>query len=192
VNYASWDDEQLIGRVASADSGALGALYDRYGRLVFSLALHILYDDALAEEVTQDVFVQLWNKAGLYHPELGRVVTWLMSMARNRGIDVLRRQSVRPEGHRAAWEDGVSPELHETVAVEHLVELEQQKATLLSAISQLPEDQRQTLALAYFQGYSHQQIADALDQPLGTVKTRLRLAMQKLRQTLVKDSVSAP
>jgi len=191
VNYTSLDDEQLIRWVASADPGALGALYDRYGRLVFSLALHILYDEALAEEVTQDVFVQLWNKAGLYHAELGKVVTWLMSMTRNRGIDVLRRQSVRPEGHRAAWEDGLSPELRETVAVEHLVELEQQKATLRSAIAALPEDQRQTLALAYFQGYSHQQIAAALDQPLGTVKTRLRLAMHKLRQTLVKDSVSA-
>ncbi len=191
MDYASWDDQQLIDGIAAADTGALGRLYDQYGRLVYSLAANILNDDALAEEVTQDVFVQIWNKATLYHSEQGKVISWLCSMARNRAIDILRRRAVRPEGHAAPWADGISPDLKDTVEVEQFVEHEQQKATLRRAIARLPIEQQEVLALAYFQGYSHPEIAETLRQPLGTIKTRLRLAMQKLRQALIEDSVSA-
>jgi RNA polymerase sigma-70 factor (ECF subfamily) len=190
VGLSTWDDEQLMVRIASAQTEALAEIYDRYGRLVFSLALRILDDESLAEEVTQDVFVQLWNKADQYRSAEGKVITWLTSMARNRSIDVLRRRAVRPEGHQIGWADGTSPDLADPVEVEEQVELDQDRHRLLGAISELPEEQRQVLALAYFQGYSHQEIANTLQEPLGTVKTRLRLAMQKLRQALERDWVS--
>jgi RNA polymerase sigma-70 factor (ECF subfamily) len=190
VNLTSWDDEQLIIGIASAQTEALAAIYDRYGRLVFSLALRILDDESTAEEVTQDVFTQLWSRAAQYHSSQGKVITWLASMARNRSIDVLRRRSVRPEGHQIGWADGTSPDLTDPVEVEEQVETDQDRRRVLLAIHGLPEEQRKVLALAYYQGFSHQQIADALQEPLGTVKTRLRLAMQKLRQALERDWVS--
>ncbi len=190
MTLTNWDDEQLIIGVASAQTEALAEIYDRYGRLVFSLALRVLDDESLAEEVTQDVFTQLWNKADQYRSAQGKVITWLTSMARNRSIDILRRRSVRPEGHQIGWADGTSPDLADPVEVEEQVELGQDRHRLLVAIHELPEEQRRVLALAYFQGYSHQEIADALQEPLGTVKTRLRLAMQKLRQALERDWVS--
>jgi RNA polymerase sigma-70 factor, ECF subfamily len=190
VNISSWDDEQLIISIASAQTEALAAIYDRYGRLVFSLALRVLNDESLAEEVTQDVFTQLWSRAGQYQAAQGKVITWISSMARNRSIDVLRRRNVRPEGHQIGWADGTSPDLTDPVEVEDQVEMGQDRRRVLRAIHDLPEEQRRVLALAYYQGLSHQQISDTLQEPLGTVKTRLRLAMQKLRQALERDWVS--
>ncbi len=192
MNQNTWDDEQLIAGVAGAQTDALAALYDRYGRLVFSVALRVLNDESQAEEVTQDVFIQLWNKVNLYHPEQGRLVTWLTSLSRNRSIDLLRRRSIRPEGHQVGWADGVSPDLEDPAAVEPEVDLHMERQRLISAIDTLPAEQKAVLSLAYFQELSHQQIADALGEPLGTVKTRLRLAMQKLRQALERDSVAFP
>lgn len=184
VNYRLWDDETLLARIAEAEAGALGELYDRYGRLIYSLAMNIVYDRSTAEEVTQDVFTELWRKAGQYHAEQGKVITWLAVIARNRAIDNLRRMNVRPEGHSVDWSEDIFPELHNPVTVEQSIELEQQKGLVRSALAQLPEEQRECLALAYFLGYSHQQISEALNEPLGTVKTRLRLAMRRLRHIL--------
>ena len=180
-----------MAEVNGSQTGALAELYDRYGRLVFSLAIRVLGDETLAEEVTQDVFMQAWNKAGLYNPGQGKVSTWLCSMARNRSIDILRRQGVRPEGHRAAFEDGVVQPEHAPDGLERSVDLRMQKERVRSAMNELPKEQREVLELAYFQGMSQQEISNVLDQPLGTVKTRVRLAMQKLRQTLVENSISS-
>jgi RNA polymerase sigma-70 factor (ECF subfamily) len=190
VNYASWDDQQLMAGISGSQTGALAELYDRYSRLVYSLAIRSLGEDTLAEEVTQDVFMQAWNKAGLYDSSQGKVSTWLCSMARNRSIDMLRRQGVRPEGHRAAFEDGVVQPENDPEVLERSVELRIQKERVRTAMSGLPSEQRDVLELAYFQGMSQQEIASALNQPLGTVKTRVRLAMQKLRQVLVENSIS--
>lgn len=181
------DDYGLLRMIATAEAAALNALYERYGRLVYSLALYILNDPAAAEEVTQDVFVQVWNKADTYQPEQGKVVTWLTSVARYRAIDVLRRTNVRPEGHLAELDDGAGFELRDDMHVEALVEQNQERSQVIAALGQLPPEQRRALAYAYFLGYSHQQIADLLGEPLGTVKTRIRLAMQKLRQLLKED-----
>lgn len=192
MNFVSnVNDDQLMKRIAQSDSSALGMLYDRYGRLVFSLVVIILGDAGTAEEVTQDVFVQIWNKAGLYNPQMGKVSTWLTRIARNRAIDMLRRHSVRPEGHQADFAEGIPETLPEPGDVEQTAEQDQDKSSLLKSIATLPEEQRRVLALAYFDGLSHQEIAELLGEPLGTVKTRLRLAMQKLRQALVQDSISA-
>ena len=181
------EDEALIRDIANGQSAALGVLYDRYGRLVFSLAYRILNDGAAAEEVTQEVFLQIWTKAGTYQSGLGKVSTWLTSVTRHRAIDDLRRKRIRPEGHRVEWdpsEDGDVPQLVDPLNVSAQVELSIQNRAIRQAISQLPKDQQQALALAYFYGLSHQEIAETTGEPLGTIKTRIRLGMQKLRQTL--------
>lgn len=185
------DDELLMVHIAAGQTGALGQLYDLYGRLIFSLAVQIIGDKSVAEEVTQDVFIQVWNKARTYDPVQGKVVSWLARIARNRAIDTLRRQDVRPEGHQAEFADDALEELASTDRLEQEVELEQQRVRLRNAVASLPEQQRAVLELAYFLEMSHQEIANRLQEPLGTVKTRLRLGMQKLRQALVEDSVSS-
>jgi len=190
VNRAGSDDLDLIRAIQKGGEAALGELYDRYGRLIYSLAVRMVGEHTLAEEITQDVFVLVWNKAHTYQPDLGKVATWLTSIARNRTIDMLRRQKVRPEGHRAEWTDGVSPDLKDDPKLEIQVEQEQGKHRLRSAMASLPVEQQKVLALAYFGGLSHQEIADTLGEPLGTVKTRLRLGMQKLRSLLVDEVVA--
>lgn len=170
--------------VAHAHADALGVLYDRYARLVFSVALTFVGDQAIAEEITQDVFTNVWQKAGSYQPEQSRVSTWLTSIARNRAIDILRRRGVRPEATSIAWEDAQSDGLPHPETTPELVDLVILQKTVRSALAALPEDQRQPLILAYFRGMSHSEIAETLGEPLGTVKTRIRLAMQKLRRLL--------
>jgi RNA polymerase sigma-70 factor, ECF subfamily len=184
---ARMEDEALIQSIADGQSAALGVLYDRYGRLVFSLAYQILNDVAAAEEITQEVFMQIWTKAGTFQSSLGKVSTWLTSVTRHRAIDNLRRRRIRPEGHRADWDlsaEGDNPQWIDPLNVATQVENRFQRQSIRQAIAQLPKEQQQALALAFFQGLSHQEIADATGEPLGTVKTRIRLAMQKLRQML--------
>ena len=198
--YTLEDDLHLLAAIAAcqkadgrtpqagaAATAAISELYDRYGRLVFSLALQIVGDSRVAEEVTQDVFVQVWNKADTFRPESGKVITWLASVARYRAIDVFRSQNVRPEGHQVSLEDGFSFEEDREADVEPAVDRLIERQRVRHALQQLPSDQRKALALAYFKGLTQQEISEALNEPLGTVKTRIRLAMQKLRQILVDD-----
>lgn len=181
-------DVDLLQAIAAGDSGALGALYDRYGRLIYSLAWTIIRDDAAAEEITQDVFLQVWHKAGTYQPDLGKVTTWLVRVARNRAIDLLRRKNIRPEASQVSLEEFEFTESEDAVEVEREAEQNFARWRVLDALAQIPEEQRQVLLLAYLKGYSHQQIADLTGEALGTVKTRIRLAMQKLRQLLPEDA----
>jgi RNA polymerase sigma-70 factor (ECF subfamily) len=187
VDYKKLDDEALMRLIALAQEQALGALYDRYNRLVYSMALNTTGDPGLAEEITQDVFLRVWNKAETYRSEQGKVVTWMSSITRYRAIDLLRKRGVRPEANRLDWAEGLSPDLPDGVDVEFEVEVAQRRQRVQTALAQLPPEQRQALAYAFFQGYSHSQIAEVLSEPLGTVKTRIRLAMQKLRQILYED-----
>lgn len=190
VNYKETDDETLLRLIARAQENALAELYDRYGRLVYSMAFNTVGDSSIAEEITQDVYLRVWEKANTYRPDQGKVVTWLASIARYRAIDILRRQSVRPEGNRAAWAEEEAFEPPDDTNIEEQVETAQRSHHIRSAIAQLPLEQREALSLAYFQGYSHTEIAAILNEPLGTIKTRIRLAMQKLRQLLHEDQVS--
>lgn len=190
IDYTRYDDEKLIGLITQMQEGALAQLYDRYNRLVFSLAFAIVNDRATAEEITLDVFMRVWQKAGMYHADQAKVSTWLTHIARNHAIDVLRRRSVRPDQYAVSWEDAFpNPELPEYDPQES-TELSQQRERVRTALAHLPEDQKQTLILAYFSGYTQRQIAEALKQPLGTIKTRIRLAMQKLRD-LLRDEQEA-
>ena len=184
VDLLTTEDQILLMQVVNQEAEALGTLYDRYGRLLYSIAFHMIGDQRLAEEITLDVFRRVWEKAGSYRADRASVRTWLTSMARNRAIDILRREGARPEHNSISWTelnfepyaDGRSPE----TAVSHQMQMQKVHA----ALAELPSEQQDVLVLAYFHGYSHSQIAEQLDMPIGTVKTRIRLGMQKLRNIL--------
>ena len=188
MDYKKFDDQTLLRLMSQKDQAALGELYDRFGRLVFSIALNTLGDPLLAEEVTQDVFFRVWENAASYQSEHSKVVTWVTSITRNRAIDELRRINVRPEANLAPWEPEDMDLREESSDVEALVELTQRQNRVRRAIAGLPQEQRRVLAYAYFRGYSHREIAELTNEPLGTVKTRIRLAMKKLRGSLEDES----
>jgi RNA polymerase sigma-70 factor (ECF subfamily) len=184
MDYAAFDDDGLIRLIAHADAGALAAFYDRYSRLVFGLALNTVGDRATAEEVTQDVFMRVWERAVQYRSEQARVSTWLTSIARNRAIDMLRRRGVRAESHSVAWDDLAPGAEPSAGGPEEEAGLALERDRVRAALAGLPGEQKEVLALAYFKGYTQSEIAAALGQPLGTVKTRMRRGMQKLREAL--------
>lgn len=184
MDVSALDDQTLIGLIIHARAEALGALYDRYSRLVFGLALHSVSDQATAEEITQDVFVRVWQQARQYRADRGKVSTWITGITRHRAIDELRRRGVRPEQRSLDWAE-VPPQVEPGAnGPEGAVSLGMERARVRAAIARLPQEQQQALALAYFQGLSQTQIAEATGQPLGTVKTRIRLGMDKLRELL--------
>ena len=171
-------DAALMRRIADGDETALAAVYDRYGRLVYSVALRILRSADLAEEVTQDIFFQLWRTAPAFNPSRGSLSGWLLVCARNRAISRLRGRAVEP-----------GAEFREQMAV-FTVNLEddlaqaQQMSRVLAVVEKLQPAQRQALELAYFEGLTHTEIARRTGEPLGTVKTRLRAAVEFLKRAL--------
>jgi RNA polymerase sigma-70 factor (ECF subfamily) len=181
------DDASLIKLIAQAQMDAFSELYDRYNRLVFSVAYAIVGDRAIAEEVTLDVFVHVWQRANTYRPERAKVSTWLVAATRHQAIDILRWKKSRPDADGLDWDETSLANGHSLHDPQEHVELSLQRERVQEALARLPTEQRQALALAYFRGYSHMQIAEALKQPLGTIKTRIRMAMQKLRQMLQED-----
>jgi RNA polymerase sigma-70 factor (ECF subfamily) len=189
VNFSLLDDGTLLNLIAHAQEEALSELYDRYSSLVYSVAMNSLADQALAEEITQDVFVRVWERAGTYRNEQGKVATWLASIARNRAIDVYRHNQARRGNLNISWETTESFDPPATQNVEAEVDLAQRVKHVRWAVSQLPEDQRLALGLAFFQGLTHPEIALMLGEPLGTVKTRIRLAMLKLRDLIQVDGL---
>jgi RNA polymerase sigma-70 factor (ECF subfamily) len=184
VDYSTLDDAELMALIARSHADALSELYDRYHRLVFSLALNSVADYTTAEEITLDIFTRIWEKAETYQADRARVITWLLSMTRHRSIDELRQRNTRLERDSIGWADASPSHDSGVNDPEEVVELALQRERIRTAVAQLPADQKQALALAYFRGYTHRQIAETLQQPLGTIKTRLRSAMQKLRQIL--------
>ncbi len=178
-------DEEIIERLAHGDLTALDALYGRYARPVYSLALRILQDPADAEEVTQDVFERVWCHAPRFDPARGPVGTWLLSMTHHVAIDLVRKRQRRPQtvGSEAGDPPGrLQSEGRETVVDSALrnVQAEQVQRALRS----LPPAQQQAIELAYFGGLSHLEIATLLGDPLGTVKARIRRGMERLRSAL--------
>ena len=178
------DDQRLIELIVEQQQDALSILYDRYSRLVYSMAYRTVGDSGLAEEITQEVFLRVWEKANTYRPQQAKVITWVASITRYRAIDVMRKRKIRPEGNQADWDEGQVLEKIDPADVEQIVELRQRRTKVRAALAELPEDQRHALALAFFYGYSHSQIADHLQEPLGTIKTRIRSGMHKLRSLL--------
>jgi RNA polymerase sigma-70 factor (ECF subfamily) len=192
VDYTVQDDETLIRLVAQERADALSELYDRYGRLIFSVAYNMVGVYGTAEEITLDVFQRVWTNAHRYRADRAKVSVWMVSMTRYRAIDVLRREGVRPERNSISWAEltiePISPNRNDNPEAAAATNLRKQR--IRAAIAELPIEQQQVLALAYFKGHSHSQIAKILDKPIGTVKTRIRLAMQKLRWLLKDESIA--
>lgn len=181
------DDRSLLESIARGDSTGLGELYDRYKTLVFSIAFHILGSREDAEEATLDVFSKVWERAADYNARKATVKTWLTRIARNRAIDLLRRRNARFTGQNPAWADAClecMPGSDDPAGHLEKAELHQE---VTRALARLPENQREALSLAYFRGFTHSQIAEALAEPLGTVKTRIRSALQTLRNSMLRD-----
>lgn len=186
-DYALDSDEKLVSLIAQAREQALAQLYERYNRLIFSLALAIVNDRETAEEITLDVFMRVWQKAWTYRPEQAKVSTWLTHIARHHSIDVLRRRAARLDQSAVHWEDAIRNVESSQPSPQESAELSLRRARIQAALARLPAEQKQALFLAYFGGYTQSQIAEILAQPLGTIKTRLRLAMQKLREFLKEE-----
>lgn len=175
-------DAQLLALIARDESWALAEIYDRYARLVFSLALKILNDRASAEEIVQQAFTKVWRGARDYRAERSKFSTWLMSIAHHQCIDELRRRRVRP-----VTQSGDETWLSDLASADDPVEAAQytfERARVRTAVRQIPAEQRIVIELAFFGGLTHQEIAAHCRQPLGTVKTRLRLGMQRLKLLL--------
>ena len=176
------DDASLLRRVQAGDDQALAALYDRHGGAAYGLAYRIAGDAATAEDAVQEAFVSLWRQAPRFDAERGQVRSWLLTIVHHRAIDFVRRKTNRPERQLPDGAEeflvDAGPAPHEAVASS------MQSALVREAVRRIPEDQRRTVEMAYFGGMTHVEIAEAMGVPLGTVKSRLRIAMEKLRDEL--------
>jgi RNA polymerase sigma-70 factor (ECF subfamily) len=188
--YSNQDEHVLLGQIVAGDPDALAELYDRYKSLVFSLARNATGSREAAEEITLDVFTRVWEKAATYRPEKAPVRHWITSIARYRAIDVLRRRKKRPDSRSCIWADLLPDSLPaDNADPSEALEQAEVRHKIGEALSTLPAEQSDALALAYFKGYTHRQIAETLNEPLGTIKTRIRLAIQKLCQNFSDQNI---
>ena len=174
-------DVELLKAVAARDEAALAELYDRYRLILFGVLIRILNSREEAEDVLQEVFLQVWRRAADFDANRGKPFTWLVTLARSRGIDRLRALASRERVANMAGAGEASEEFSD--AVTDAIRSEQ-RGVVNSALSQLPEEQKRPLILAYFDGLTQSEIAAQLGAPLGTVKTRMRSGMMKLRELL--------
>ena len=189
TDYQVLEDQELLGRIADGEKDALEAIYERYSSAVFSLARYMLRSEAVAEEATQDVFLNVWLKAASYNASRGQPKTWIMSVAHHKIIDLIRSR------RRAAA--AADPNEYETldllpsgnIGTAEAVERNLDAERVRLALDKLPAAQQEVITLAYYGGFSQSEIAARLGQPLGTVKTRARLALRKLREELRQDDV---
>ncbi len=183
MDYNALADEEIIARLKAGDSWAMSVLYDRYARLVFSLSLKILNDRGAAEETVQEVFVKVWKRCREYDARRGKFSSWLTGIAHNHAIDELRRRRVRPSASDGE-DDAMESVLDDGPAPLDLAMQSLERRRIMQALKQIPDEQRQAIELAYFEGLTQQEISERLGDPLGTVKTRMRLGMQKLKTLL--------
>jgi RNA polymerase sigma-70 factor (ECF subfamily) len=169
----------LLRRVAQGDEAALGALYDRFGGIVYALAHRIVGQQVDAEEVVMETFSQVWRDAAKFDSRRGSVPAWLCIIARSRALDLVRSHSRRQRLNESVAREPAD----DSVGAPDVLHEERRRA-VGAALAELPEAQREAIELAYFQGLSQSEIAERLQQPLGTIKTRMRTGMQKLRETL--------
>ncbi|MGH9512557.1 MAG: sigma-70 family RNA polymerase sigma factor [Terriglobales bacterium] len=174
VRVASTNDEQLMAAVRSGDESAMGALYDRYSGVVYSVALRVLGDTGKAEDILQEIFMQLWRKPSLFDSQRGSIGPWLAVIARNRAIDALRKR--RPEDDIADVVVSVTPDMAGDAGRHQAMD------RVRGALASMPAEQRTTLEMAYFEGLTHTEIAARTGEPLGTVKTRIRSGLLALRK----------
>ena len=183
---AQISDVELLAAIARKDETALAELYDRYRVILFGLLIRILTSREEAEDVLQEVFLQVWRRAQDFDEKRGRPFTWLVTLARSRGIDRLRNLAAR-ERVASAGAKEPGEEVSDAVADAFASE---QRALITTALAQLPEEQQGPLILAYFDGLTQSEIAAKLGAPLGTIKTRMRTGLMKLREALSGQSAS--
>jgi RNA polymerase sigma-70 factor (ECF subfamily) len=180
-------DARLVADLVEGDENALGELYDRHGSMCYGLSLSIIKEPAEAEEVVSDAFAQLWRNAASFDTARGSLPAWLATITRSRALDRLR---ARARGARLldvaelSRDDGVSLPMHTPAAPDRLAEQSETAELVRRSLAELPEPQRLPIELAYFSGLSQSEIAERLQEPLGTVKSRIRTGMEKLRQML--------
>lgn len=178
VEQLQQDGVELFKRIQQQDENALTELYTRYGQLVYNMAMHVLHNETAAEEITQDIFFQLWRRPESWDPQKGRLASWLLAVTRYRAIDRLRREQNRPTRQAVALDDLA----HLLSSSETVGDRQHDTGRLLrSLLKDLPAEQRQVINLAFFKGMTHQEIAQQLKLPLGTVKGRIRLGLEKLK-----------
>jgi RNA polymerase sigma-70 factor (ECF subfamily) len=186
------DDVQLIQRVAEGSETALGIMYDRFGQAVYSLCLRIVHDAPTAEELTQEVFVRLWRSAARFEPDKGRASTWLLRIAHNLSLNEVRRRQSRPvTAPDVEWETESALLADTSLEADPaaVAWLRERADEVRRALAQLPAPQRQAIEMAFFGGLSQAEVAAALGDPLGTVKSRIRVGMQRLRELLVATGI---
>ena len=172
-------DNALLQALAGRDLSALSELYDRYGRISYTLAYRILGESESAEDVVQDAFLSAWRGAGTFRRERGNARSWLLSIVHHRSVDLLRRRTAfRPAPLEAAGDTAADIDTAEEAA------RNVDRRTVRDALGTLPEAQRRTIELAYFGGYTQSELADLMGVPLGTVKGRMRIGLQKMRRLL--------
>lgn len=189
-NQAS--DADLMARLAAGEQWPMGVLYDRYVRLVFSLVLKILHDQERAEDIVQEVFVRVWRSAGSFQAGRGDFVNWLLGIAHNRAIDELRRRgSQRRHATIVDDEDALGSVSDPADGPAEMAWIQEKRQAVQAALQDLPAEQRYAIELAYFGGLTQREIAAHTGAPLGTVKTRVRLGLQKLRDFLESEGMGA-
>jgi RNA polymerase sigma factor (sigma-70 family) len=181
---AHLSDEALVALVARSDDGALSALYDRFGRIAYGLALRIVRDRSLAEDVVQDAFLTVWRNADRFMPERAKASTWILTFVHRRAVDVVRREERRrteplPE----------TPLVDEAPATEEEAWLRLRRERVQKALRALPDQQREAIELAYFGGFTQSELAERLGEPLGTIKSRMFTGLARLRELLADNEL---
>lgn len=184
-------DTDLVAWLAAGEQWPMEVLYDRYARLVFSMVLKILHDRERAEDLVQEVFLRVWRSADSFRASRGDFVNWLLGIAHHRAIDELRRQGSQRRQAIFVDEDALRlvPQSEEGPA--EMAWITQKRLAVRQAMQQLPAEQRQAIELAYFGGLTQREIAEHTGTPLGTVKTRMRLGLEKLRSFLEAEDLGS-
>lgn len=175
------DDASLLRAVQRGEQDAVAVLYDRYGGVAYGLAFRITNNAATAEDVVQDAFISLWKQAPRFDPERGQVRSWLLTIVHHRAVDAVRRRANRPE---RALPEGPEEFVATIGRPEELTAMMLDAKAVREAVRLIPEDQRRTIEMAYFMGMTHVEIAEQTGVPLGTVKSRLRIGIEKMREYL--------
>lgn len=181
-------DEDLMYLVRGGDARAFEVVYDRHSRAAFSLAYRMVGSRAPAEDVTQEAFVSIWRSGGRYDRSRGSVRTWVLGIVHNRAIDGLRRSQVHDK--RRAGDEGIAERLESADRTDVEVARREESGIVREALKALPPEQTKVIELAYFGGFTHTEIAEMLDTPVGTIKGRMRLGLTKMRQSLGQDGIT--
>jgi RNA polymerase sigma factor (sigma-70 family) len=180
-SFAHLSDEAVVALLARSDDTALAELYDRFGRVAYSIALRILRDEKLAEDAVQEGFLAAWRSADRFMPERGKASTWVLTLVHRRAVDLVRR-----EERRRADSLGEETEPARTESAEDDAWLRFERERVQSALRQLPDQQREALELAYYGGFSQSELAERLGQPVGTIKSRMFTGLARLRELLAE------